>query len=315
MYLEDWRYVSGSQYFLHCEGDGFKLDTPFQMKEYIEKVSHRTVLDIELMLDIDDKKHNVLKFKSIHDKAEFIYFKLQEFGPSVYFTQSKSYHLGILDPTLRELSKEQRKRYREEFMKRAHLYSDFHLCSEDVTIALEGAIHYRSKKPKIKVKFDCGYNSQKLNLDLNEIRKDVIKEFEDRPETPIEYKEITECDETKFPPCIRNIKSGLADGKKRALFVVTNFLLKCGWSRENIEVWIKDWNQNNKSKYGEGLRDGMIKMHLDRHTKNNEKVLPPNCNNQAYYKTIGTETGCICKQDCICKKIKNPIQYVKVKNQ
>ena len=39
---------------------------------------------------------------------------------------------------------------------------------------------------------------------------------------------------------------GMADGRKRALFVLVNFLSSCNYSNEEIEVLIKEWNQRNR---------------------------------------------------------------------
>ncbi|MBM3204333.1 hypothetical protein FJZ55_10580 [Candidatus Woesearchaeota archaeon] len=43
------------------------------------------------------------------------------------------------------------------------------------------------------------------------------------------------------------------------------------------------------------------------HFKAGEK-LPPNCNNEAYYKGIG-----VCQPDSLCKKIKNPVNYTLIR--
>ena len=40
------------------------------------------------------------------------------------------------------------------------------------------------------------------------------------------------------------------------------------------------------------------------HKQQKKKILPPNCDNPAYYLDIG-----ICKPDNLCNKIKNPISY------
>ncbi len=37
--------------------------------------------------------------------------------------------------------------------------------------------------------------------------------------------------EELFPPCMQNILNGLVDGKKRAMFALTNFLRACGWGQ------------------------------------------------------------------------------------
>ncbi|MBI4449107.1 hypothetical protein HY641_03720 [Candidatus Woesearchaeota archaeon] len=103
-----------------------------------------------------------------------------------------------------------------------------------------------------------------------------------------------------FPPCIMSILRGMEDGKKRGLFILTNFLSSCGWSAEQIETLCESWNKTNK----DPLREVILKGHLLHHSKNRAKVLPPNCDNQAYYLDLG-----ICTPDGLCKRIKNPANY------
>lgn len=106
--------------------------------------------------------------------------------------------------------------------------------------------------------------------------------------------------EENFPPCIKKILSGLEDGKKRALFVLVNFLTSVGWTQDMIEKRLIDWNKANK----EPLREVFIKGHLRYHK--DKKILPPNC--RKYYEELG-----ICNPDNLCNKIKNPVSYAKRK--
>ncbi len=103
-----------------------------------------------------------------------------------------------------------------------------------------------------------------------------------------------------FPPCIQLISKGLTDGKKRAVFIMTNFLASCGWNYEQIEDWLKKWNQRNP----EPLRDQYFLGQVRYAKQTKKKVLPPNCDNTAYYKSFG-----ICKPDNFCKYISNPANY------
>ncbi len=108
-----------------------------------------------------------------------------------------------------------------------------------------------------------------------------------------------------FPPCIKNILKGLKDGKKRSLFILTNFLTCCGWQYDDIEKILKEWNQNNE----EQLREVLITGQLRYHKQNKKKVLPPNCPpHNTYLKDIG-----VCVPDNICSRIKNPVSYTKRK--
>ncbi|MGE0793292.1 MAG: DNA primase small subunit domain-containing protein [Candidatus Woesearchaeota archaeon] len=119
----------------------------------------------------------------------------------------------------------------------------------------------------------------------------VIKEVE-VPETALS-KDL-------FPPCIKNILKGLEDGKKRALFILINFLRSVGWTFEQIEQIIYEWNERNP----EPLREQYLKGQLSQIKKNKKVVLPPSCSNKDYYKSL-----LICTPDENCKFIKNPVNY------
>jgi DNA primase catalytic subunit len=106
--------------------------------------------------------------------------------------------------------------------------------------------------------------------------------------------------EAFFPPCIFNIQRGVKDGRKRSLFILRNFLMSMNWPKEKIEEYAHAWNKNNP----EHLREVVIKGQL----RYAQKVLPPNCNNAAYYKDFG-----VCTPDSFCARIKNPAQYAKLK--
>ncbi len=120
----------------------------------------------------------------------------------------------------------------------------------------------------------------------------------------IEYKD--RIPEEFFPPCIKNIFEGLRDGKKRALFILLNFLQKAKWTWPEIEAKIEKWNKKN----AEPLKKGYITSQINWHKNQNKTSPPPNCNLEQYYKDIG-----ICTPDNFCKKIKNPISYPKIKRR
>ena len=109
--------------------------------------------------------------------------------------------------------------------------------------------------------------------------------------------------EEMFPPCIKLILAGLKDGKKRALFILTNFLASAGWSDEMIRDRVYDWNEENP----EQLREVVIKGHLQLKEKKREIIPPPNCTSD-YYQGLQ-----ICQPDDFCKTIKNPAQYANKK--
>jgi len=104
-----------------------------------------------------------------------------------------------------------------------------------------------------------------------------------------------------FPPCIKLILEGLKDGRKRAVFILSNFLRTQGWEDEQIKKEILSWNSKN----AEPLPLNYLSSQLSWSKKSGRDVFPPpNCDNKGYYVDIG-----ICKPDHICAKIKNPSSY------
>ena len=122
--------------------------------------------------------------------------------------------------------------------------------------------------------------------------------------TKYDFEEITEAIPKEFfPQCIQKIMEGLEDGKKRSLFVLTNFLTSIGWSHNQAEELLLEWNKNNKPE----LREQSVKNQVQYHRRKKQKVLPPNC--KSYYQEFQ-----VCFPDGLCKRMKNPVQYTKVKS-
>jgi len=105
-----------------------------------------------------------------------------------------------------------------------------------------------------------------------------------------------------FPPCIIKIMAGIKeDGRKRALFILINFLKSCGWSIDDIKKFVcEEWNKNNY----ELLREGYILSQLSWHKRQSKNILPPNCENKSYYKDLR-----LCNNDGLCSKVRNPVNY------
>ncbi len=139
--------------------------------------------------------------------------------------------------------------------------------------------------------FDRAITEAVHRKDAMEFKLKEMKEF-DIPETAIP--------EQFFPPCIKLILNGLSDGKKRSLFILTNFLVSVGWGYDEIEKLLHEWNKKNNEPLREVLLVGQIRYHKQQ----KKKILPPNCNNMMYYKDFG-----VCKPDNLCFKIKNPVSY------
>ncbi|MFT4250502.1 MAG: hypothetical protein ACMXYD_04020 [Candidatus Woesearchaeota archaeon] len=109
--------------------------------------------------------------------------------------------------------------------------------------------------------------------------------------------------EEAFPPPIKAMLGSLRDGRKRALFVLTNFLQSVGWSHDEIEARLNEWNKQ----LPDPLRDNDIISHL-RYHKRKEAVLPPNFDNDMYYRDV---LGDAFVHDELSASVKNPVTYVR----
>ncbi|MEM5869957.1 MAG: hypothetical protein QXR09_02195 [Candidatus Aenigmatarchaeota archaeon] len=135
--------------------------------------------------------------------------------------------------------------------------------------------------------------------------KHLVERKEEIPK-PVLKKKIKTIPEEYFPPCLKNILQGLNDGRKRSLFVLINFLKNVGWSLDKIENKVMEWNSKNVPP----LRNSYLRTQLRWHFRQERNLLPPNCDNENFYKAIG-----ICKPDEFCTNksdkitIKNPVNY------
>jgi len=157
------------------------------------------------------------------------------------------------------------------------------------------------------------------HVSAEEARKLIVSAFDFKPvfiEEEKEKKQYSSFEleedsdkipEEIFPPCIVKIFEGLKDGKKRAMFILLNFLKNMNWNYDEIEERMKEWNKKNAKK-GEALRDNILLGHLRYHKQKKNKVLPPNCDNSAYFKDMR-----VCVPDELCARIKNPVNYSKRK--
>ncbi len=131
-----------------------------------------------------------------------------------------------------------------------------------------------------------------FKVKIEEERESLQKGYEEfKIESPIK--------EDFFPPCINAMLKGMEDGKKRAVFCLMNFLGKLGWNKKDIEDYLLKWN---REKNKEPLRENYIKSQLQHFTPGEK--LPPNCDNEAYYKALGIQ--CTAGH---CSKVKNPVNY------
>jgi hypothetical protein len=114
--------------------------------------------------------------------------------------------------------------------------------------------------------------------------------------------------EKHFPPTIKKILEGLEDGRKRGLFILINFYLTVGYSMDDIETKIWEWNERNH----EPLQEAYVKSQLRWHSNRDEIVPPPNYDSNGYYKDMQVYEG-----DSLEEKVSNPVSYVfrKIKNR
>ncbi|MDP3728835.1 MAG: hypothetical protein Q8R18_05280 [bacterium] len=104
--------------------------------------------------------------------------------------------------------------------------------------------------------------------------------------------------ENCFPHCMQKILVGnMDDGKKRAVFILVNFLRHMNWNDQDIEKRLFEWNNKNKNP----LPPNYITTQLTWNKKQKENILPPNCN-KSYYKDL--RVACL---ENVCSRFKNPV--------
>ena len=94
--------------------------------------------------------------------------------------------------------------------------------------------------------------------------------------------EVSGVSEDMFPAPIKKLLLGLEDGKKRGLFVLITFLKTLNFSPEYINNKVREWNKLNSTP----LREGYIKSQIDWHLKQKKQILPPNYDNDSFYKDL-----------------------------
>ncbi len=93
---------------------------------------------------------------------------------------------------------------------------------------------------------------------------------------------LTGVTEVMFPESIKKLLQGLKDGKKRGLFILITFLKSLQFSPAYIEQAVYEWNTKNEPP----LKEGYIKSQLTWHLRQKKKILPPNYDNQSFYKDL-----------------------------
>ncbi|OGI16062.1 hypothetical protein A3K63_02205 [Candidatus Micrarchaeota archaeon RBG_16_49_10] len=135
---------------------------------------------------------------------------------------------------------------------------------------------------------------------LEKNKKTALRDLQQKGERA----KLKEVPKSYFPPTIlKMLDGGLADGRKRTLFVLINFLGSAGWDWEKIVAEIAEWNKRNRPP----LADNYIRTQVRWHQRLKESLTPPNYDNPVFYKNVGitpTEEE---------MRFKNPVNYVSVR--
>ena len=113
-------------------------------KEFLKNISHRTIMDIEIMLDIDETPNGSSDKKDIK-KYSVKYCKLlkkEGYFFEAYFSGSKSYHISLLFPEFRNYSKTTVENIKKKVLERVS--ADKIKFHTNCMIALEGVPHWKT---------------------------------------------------------------------------------------------------------------------------------------------------------------------------
>ena|SRR3989344_1637708 len=89
--------------------------------------------------------------------------------------------------------------------------------------------------------------------------------------------------EEMFPAPIKKLLKGIAEGRKRGLFILITFLRALNFPSEAITSRVYEWNKKNTPP----LKEGYVKSQLEWHTRQKRKIMPPNYDNASFYKDLG----------------------------
>jgi hypothetical protein len=142
------------EYLMHLDQHEKVEGTFDTKKDFLNKVTHRSILDIEILLDIDEVPFGGSDKDDIKVFSENICKRLikQGYQMEVYFSGSKSYHISLLFPEFRRYHRTTVESIRRKILER--LGADkmkFHTKS---MIALEGVPHWKTGVVKEEVKIE-----------------------------------------------------------------------------------------------------------------------------------------------------------------
>ena len=123
-----------------------------QDSDFINLVNCRTIFDVEVVLDLEDKT----KFPDLIKK-------LNEDNLNYYsfITGSRGYHVHLFFPELKFFSSEDRKLMRKKLIERYEC--DINKATDRTMIALENFPHYKTGRPKVLHLYKKGVNETFFN--------------------------------------------------------------------------------------------------------------------------------------------------------
>ncbi|MFH0711047.1 MAG: hypothetical protein V1944_00550 [Candidatus Aenigmatarchaeota archaeon] len=167
--------------------------------------------------------------------------------------------------------------------------------------------HALPEKVKVEEKFlipkTNANEAEALIIEALDWASKNLKELEEEIQKPVVVRKMKYIPEEYFPPCIQHILQGVADGRKRSVFILVNFLRNMGWSLDKVEERLLLWNEKNYPP----LRTNYIRTQLRWHFRQERNLLPPNCDNENFYKQMGLYD--ICQKAHQHMGIKNPVNY------
>ena len=124
-------------------------------QNFIQKACHRTILDVEILFDIDDCTEKIggeviWVYDSVLDKAITIFEELRSLGkcPVLYSTGSRGCHISVVEPKLKFMNYLDRRKFKEQILS---YYGAELLKACKSSIAMEGCEHWKSGKIKKEV--------------------------------------------------------------------------------------------------------------------------------------------------------------------
>jgi len=125
-----------------------------------------------------------------------------------------------------------------------------------------------------------------------------------KKEKAAQYADLTEKIPPEFfPPQITKMLGPLQDGKKRAMFILINFLRCTGYAPAEIEAMLRAWNEKHPEPIRETFFRGQLKSGLE-----NPQIIPPqNYDPQVYTAITGLPI------EPAEARMRNPVAYAKAR--